>query len=147
MTVAAPLMVAEPPAAYLMRPRVVVDCSALAAILFDEASRDLAIERLSGKALFAPALLAHEIVSVALKKQQLGWNPESIALALTDFDSYDIELLPVDVIAQYDIAMRYKLSAYDAAYLALAAQLKTSLATFDNKLNAAARLHLASLDS
>jgi len=145
MTGAAPLMVAEPPAAYLKRPPVVVDCSALAAILFDEASRDLAVERLAGKALFAPALLAHEIVSVALKKQQLGWNPDSISLALTDFGSYDIKLLPVDVVAQYDIAMRYKLSAYDAAYLALAANLKASLATFDTKLNAAARVHLANL--
>ncbi len=41
--------------------------------------------------------------------------------------------------------MRYQLSAYDAAYLWLAAELKAPLATFDAKLAAAAQAHLGAL--
>ena len=51
----------------------------------------------------------------------------------------------VDIAAQVALAQRYGLSAYDAAYLWLAAELKAPLATYDQKLGAAARLHLASL--
>ena len=50
-----------------------------------------------------------------------------------------------DLVAQYSLAIRYKLSAYDAAYLWLAAELKAPLVTFDEKLGAAARTYLASL--
>jgi predicted nucleic acid-binding protein len=45
--------------------------------------------------------------------------------------------------AQYALAMRYRLSAYDAAYLWLAGSLQAPLATFDAKLAGAARDYLA----
>lgn len=139
------LLVAEPPATYLIRPPLVVDCSALAAILFDEASRDDALRHLSGKTLFAPSLLSHEIASVALKKRRVGWDASSIALALKDFADYPIELRPTDIVTQFDLATRYNISAYDAAYLALAAEIKAPLATFDKLLDAVAREYLQSL--
>ena len=44
------------------------------------------------------------------------------------------------------MARRYGLSAYDAAYLWLASQLKAPLATFDRKLGEAARQHLGALE-
>ena len=46
---------------------------------------------------------------------------------------------------QFELALRYDLSGYDAAYLWLAAELKAPLATFDKKL-AAAHAHLSGLD-
>ena len=137
--------VAEPPASYLVRPPLVVDCSALSAVLFDEPTRDAALAQLAGRTLHAPGLLDHEIVSVALKKQQQGWPAESLALALTDYTRYDIALHPVDPLAQYALALRYRLSADDAAYLWLAAELKAPLATFDEMLAKAARAHLGAL--
>ena len=139
------LYIAEPPAAYQSRPAIVVDCSVLAAVLFEEPSRDEAVHRLSGRSLHAPTLIDHEIASVALKKHQQGWPAESIALALGDFAEQAIELHRCDVAAQCELAHRYALSAYDAAYLWLAAEMKAPLATFDRKLGEAAQRHLGAL--
>ena len=50
---------------------------------------------------------------------------------------------PIEEVAQ--LAQRYQLSAYDACYLWLAAELKYPLATFDEQLARAAQEHLASL--
>lgn len=132
----------EPPVPYLIRPPMVVDCSALSAVLFDEPMRDAALARLVGHNLHAPNLLDHEIVSVALKKLRQDWPADSAALALADYRAYDIQLHPVDIAAQFELAQRYRISAYDAGYLWLAAELRAPLATFDPKLAAAVQAHL-----
>ena len=139
------LQVAEPPPAYAARTPLVVDCSVLSAAIFQEETRDDALRILLGKALHAPCLLDDEIVSVALKKGRAGWPEAAVALALTGYMEQDIDLHRTDLSARLALALRYKLSAYDAAYLWLAAELKAPLATFDDKLAAAARVHLASL--
>ena len=139
------LYVAQPPAAFLVRPPMVVDCSVICGILFDEPWRAEAIARLSGRTLYAPYLLDHEVISVTLKKHRHQWSRESIAAALQDYDQYQIELRETDLAAQFDLALRCQLSSYDAAYLWLAAELKAPLATFDEKLGRAAQTHLASL--
>jgi len=139
------LIVAEPPATYLIRPPLVVDCSVLSAVLFEEPMRDEALRHLSGKALHAPTLLDHEIASVAAKKQRQHWPAESIAMALSDYAKQEIVLHRADIAAQVALANQYGLSAYDAAYLWLAAELKAPLATFDAKLGQAALQHLGEM--
>ena len=64
------LYVAEPPPTYQVRPAIVVDCSAVSGILFDEPWRGEAISRIAARTLYAPHLLDHEVVSVALKKHR-----------------------------------------------------------------------------
>ena len=139
------LYVAEPPAIYLARPPIVVDASAICAVLFDEPERAEAVASLCGKTPYAPCLLDHEIASVALKKRRRGWPTESLDLALADYSEWKIELRPCDFMGQYELAVRYGLTSYDAAYLWLAAELRAPLATFDAQLAKAAREHLASL--
>jgi predicted nucleic acid-binding protein len=144
-TQARKLHVAEPPATYLVRPPLVVDCSAVCGILFDEPWRSEAMSRIAGKTLFAPYLLHQEVISVSLKKHRQNWSRESLADAMEGYLQYEIELRDTDVTAQLELALRYGLGAYDAAYLWLAADLKAPLATFDDKLAKAARKHLSSL--
>lgn len=139
------LIVAEPPAAYLQRPPLVVDCSVLSAFLFAEATRDEALRELAGRSLHAPTLLDHEIANVAVKKMRHKWPAASVDMALADYAEQDISLHRVDVTAQVALAERYALSAYDAAYLWLAAELKAPLVTFDQKLGLAAQSHLRDL--
>ena len=138
------LYIAEPPAQYLARPPVVVDGSALAGLLFHEEWEALAAEKIHGRTLHAPFLLQIEIASVALKKQRKGFS-DIVTDAMAQYAELDINLYRVEPQDALALALRYQLSAYDAAYLWLAAELKAPLATFDEKLGRAAQLHLASL--
>ncbi|NQW95175.1 MAG: type II toxin-antitoxin system VapC family toxin [Polaromonas sp.] len=138
------LHVAEPPAQYIARPSIVVDCSALAGMLFEEPWQAQAREKIYGRTLNAPFLLEVEIASVALKKHKQGLH-ELVAEGLASFKALNValhQIKPADVLA---LALQYKLSAYDASYLWLAAELKAPLATFDEKLAEAATNHFAGL--
>lgn len=135
--------VAEPPPAYLARPPLVVDCSVLVAVLFQESSREEAVRAIAGKTLHAPILLDSEMVNAAVKKSRGGVPAAVVGDALAKYAEHSIELHRPDVQAQYALAMRYGLSAYDAAYLWLAGALQSPLATFDARLVKAAREYLA----
>lgn len=137
------LYVAEPPALYLMRPPLVIDCSALAGIVFQESWQAKAQKSIAGHTLHAPSLLPYEITSLTLKKLRRGEThaADGLAQAL----GMDIDLHEISAQEVSELAQRYQLSAYDAAYLWLAAELKCPLATFDEKLATAAQAHLSTL--
>lgn len=84
------------------------------------------------------------MASVAARKQEAG-RADIAADGLHLFGQLGVELHPVEPARILSLAMQYKLSTHDAAYLWLAAELKASLATFDEQLATAARAHLASL--
>lgn len=131
------LIVAEPAGRYARKPPLVVDCSVLAALLFDEPERETAALAMAGRELFAPDLLEHEIVSVALKKSAAG-HRELAQQALADLVELCLTRCTVDAEAQFQLASRAGITAYDAAYLQLALELRAPLATFDRKLGKAA---------
>lgn len=138
------LYVAEPPSAYRIRRPLTIDCSLLASALFMEPTSGDAQATLRDWDLHAPTLIGYELANVALKKGSSGGDALA-ADALAGFRSLDIELHSVDFSEMLVLARRYLLTAYDAAYLWLAAELRTPLATFDRRLGEAARRHLASL--
>lgn len=137
------LYVAEPPARYMARLPLVLDCSILAGLVFQEPWLDEAQQRIAGHSLHAPHLLHAEITNVAIKKMRRGESHAADGLARAA--QMAIDLYPIEVAPVAELAQRYQLSAYDAAYLWLAADLKAPLATFDQKLAAAARTHLSGI--
>lgn len=132
------LHIAEPASRYFRYPPLVVDSSVLAAVLFDEPGREAAALAMAGKELFAPDLLDHEIVSVALKKAGAGLA-EVAQQALADLADLRLTRRAVNPSVQYRLAQRLELTAYDAAYLQLALDLGAPLATFDRGLGRAAQ--------
>lgn len=138
------LRIAESPAAYCHRPRLVIDASVLIAVLFGESEFEQANSLLVGRALVAPHLLDLEVASAALKKVRRENLPlSSIKAILEIYVRLPIERHPIEADAVLELAARYRLTAYDAAYLYLAERLEAPLATFDAKLASAAQLHLS----
>jgi predicted nucleic acid-binding protein len=141
------LRVAEPKTAYLSRPALVADASVIAAALFGEENCPEAEALLHARALHAPHLLDYEIAGVGIKKIRFGNHSEpAVAAALSAYGRLPIERHAVDAEVLVALAQRYGLTAYDAAYLSVAERLAAPLATFDEKLAAAARSHLSAHD-
>lgn len=133
------LYVAEPAPAWAERPPVVVDCSVLSAVLWAEPAAAQALARLSGRRLHAPSLLRYELANVARNKARSGVPPEVARAGLDAFGEQKVVLRDIEPARLFDIAQRLSLTAYDAAYLCLAAELHAQLITFDQRLAEAAR--------
>ena len=134
------LYVAEPAAGWSVQPPVVVDCSVVAALLWGEPAAGEARALMSARSLHAPGLLPYELANVARSKVRAG-VPQAVARdGLAAFDDRRITLHEPELDLVFDTAERHGLSAYDAAYLTLAAALQAPLVTFDRRLaDAAAR--------
>ncbi len=138
------LLVAEPRNSYRTSPPIVVDCSVLAAYLFEESGREEADRILAGKALFAPWLIDHEMISVGLKKAQAGMA-DLADRGLERLSSLPLTRRMANSAGQWRLARRENLSAYDAAYLQLAIEMNVPLATFDRTLGQVAERVLGEL--
>ncbi len=126
----------------------IVDASVAGAWLLPDEDHPIATEmmnRLADEDAVAPELLQHEIRSMLLSAEKRGRIAEDMVYtALTRFRA-----LPLRLVTRSDdsevirVARRHQLSAYDAAYLALALTEVLPLATLDRKLAAAARAEMA----
>jgi len=133
------VLIAEPRHSYWPKPPVVVDSSVIAAIVFDEIEHEKARNALAGKQPIAPDLLRFEITNVGMNRIRQGKSRLEEALeGLKYFDDLAVEFAGIVLAPVLRMAARYKLSAYDASYLWLAAELHAPLATFDKRLAAAA---------
>jgi predicted nucleic acid-binding protein len=115
---------------------MVVDAAAVLDALSGVAGTDDLRARLAAEDLHAPALLDFEVVS-ALRGLVLGGHI-SVARAgdlLTDFDDLPIRRWPfADALRRRAFQLRDNVSAYDAAYVALAEALECPLLTRDSRL-------------
>lgn len=121
----------------------VVDASvACGWVLPDEASivGNTAYTRLQTHKALAPDLFWHEarnVLMMTYRRKRIDFAMVSTAMAI-------LRMLPIHTLGQphdrliLTLAERHGLTAYDAAYLALALETRLPLATLDKQLNAAA---------
>ena len=115
---------------------IVVDCAAVVDALTMVADSEDLRARMNGEELHAPTLLDFEIVS-ALRGLVLGdrISPARAQDALTDFDDLPIHRWPAaDALRRRAFGLRHTVTAYDAAYVALAEALECELLTRDGRL-------------
>lgn len=115
---------------------IVVDCSVVVDALTLADGGDRLRERLSGETLHAPMLLDYELVSAMRGLVLRGDSTaERVEEALVDFGELRIRRWPAaDALRRRALSLRENLSAYDAAYIALAEALDCPLVTRDARL-------------
>jgi predicted nucleic acid-binding protein len=120
--------------------KVVLDTSALIAVLLGESNRDRIIRKTEGADLIAPASLHWEIgnaFSAMFKRGRLGVEP---ALeAVRRYEDVPIQFVEADVAAAVRLCDRLGLYAYDAYMLDVAKRHRAPLLTLDGGLKEAAR--------
>ena len=119
---------------------LVVDASALGALVFGEPGAEGIAEALSQGSMVAPALLWFELTSVCLRKvSTYPKQKEQIFAAFLSARHLAIEAVDVDHLEVIELARETGLTTYDASYLWLALHLKGELITLDKKLMKAAQ--------
>lgn len=118
---------------------IVIDASAILAVIMDEPERERIIVLTKGQTLLGPGSIPWEIgnaFSSMLKQHRLSL--EDACQGLEIFQSIPIRYLPVDLANAVSIAHAAKLYAYDAYFLDCAAHHAAPLLTLDRSLQRAA---------
>jgi len=115
---------------------IVVDASALLEVLLRTAAAPVVEQRLfSGETVHAPHLLDLEIAQVLRRYERSGqMSARRAREALEDFEGFDIERYPHRLFLPRVWSLRANVTAYDAAYVALAEALDAPLLTSDRRL-------------
>jgi predicted nucleic acid-binding protein len=115
---------------------IVVDASVLATALGDDGDDgDQARARLRGERLAAPELVDLEVPSVLRRLLLTGRLPLRRAeLAVSDLLALPLRRVPHRLLLSRCWELRENLTIYDASYIALAEQLRTTLVTADGRL-------------
>jgi predicted nucleic acid-binding protein len=118
---------------------IVVDASVLAPALADDGSDgDRVRERLRGEQLTAPELVDLEIVSTLRRAARAGrLDDRRSGQALTDLAALPLRRVPHLPLLSRIWELRDNLTAYDAAYVALAEALDALFLTADGPLGRA----------
>lgn len=120
---------------------IVVDASAAIALLRRERAADAVRSALDTSVeILVPEHFWLEIVNVLVRRHR--WTTEAVVEALRELDELDLTTAPVErptLLLALDRAVRMGLTAYDAAYLALAEAGDARLVTLDADLAAAAQ--------
>ncbi|MFM7537785.1 MAG: type II toxin-antitoxin system VapC family toxin [Acidimicrobiales bacterium] len=119
---------------------IVVDASVVVTALADDGEDgDRVRARLRGERLIAPHLIDVEVASAWRRLAAAGdLDDRRAALAFDDLWALRLERVPHARLLPRSWELRHNLTIYDAAYVALAELLTTSLLTADTKLAAAA---------
>ncbi|MCL1864346.1 MAG: type II toxin-antitoxin system VapC family toxin [Spirochaetes bacterium] len=111
---------------------VLIDASALMAVLINEPEKSHIINLTKNCNLLAPSILPYEIGNALtrLKKSRV-LSDQEIIMAYNEFKKIPLRLLNVDVESALIIACKYLIYAYDASYLEIANRLNLPILTLD----------------
>ncbi len=125
-----------------MNARVVVDASALVAVLLDSGpDGEWATEALHGAKIAAPSVLFFETANIIRRHELSGLiGADQAQQAHADLCDLAIESWPYQLLAARSFELRLNLSIYDATYVALAELIETALVTLDQRIAAAPNL-------
>jgi predicted nucleic acid-binding protein len=114
---------------------VVVDASAIGAIMFEEPEGATLAAHLDGQTLLAPTLIDLELSNLAVKKARK--SPDQVPpifLSLQAALALPISRIAVPGAEAFALAAETGLTAYDASYLWLARSRDAELVTLDSEL-------------
>ena len=101
-----------------MPANIVIDTSAILAVLLDEPEKQAVVEATMGTAVCAPASLRWEVgyaATAGVKRRRL--TPERARQLVTDFKQVTIRELPIDLRRAVDLGLELGIYAYDAYIL------------------------------
>jgi predicted nucleic acid-binding protein len=133
-----------------MPSNIVIDTSAILAVLLDEPEKEAVVEKTMGSILSAPASLRWEVGNAAtagVKRRRL--TVERAQQLMTDFESVTIRELLVDIKSAVDLGLELGIYAYDAYVLEAARASGYPLLALDGPIRRNARklgLSLVELD-
>jgi predicted nucleic acid-binding protein len=119
---------------------VLLDASAIMAIILNEPNRDIVISVTKEATLLSPEMISFEIGNVLVslfKRHKL--SETEVLQAYEDFIKIPVRTLKVDMGKALKISCKYTIYAYDAYYLETAYRLKLPLITFDGNMTAVAK--------
>ena len=119
---------------------IVIDTSALVAVLLNEPERARILEATTGHAIIGPGSIPWEIgnaFSAMLKRGRLALNEGRRGLDI--FLSIPLRYVEVDMSSALSIVQKTNLCAYDAFFIDCAARHNAPLLTLDKTLGRAAR--------
>ncbi len=127
---------------------IVIDTSALIAVIVDEPERDKIIELTTGNTLIGPGSIPWEIgnaFSAMFKRDRLGLEEAKRGLEI--FNSIPLRYIEPDFVNAVSISKQTKIYAYDAYFLDCALRQKAPLLTLDSRLKETAlNLRISTLE-
>jgi predicted nucleic acid-binding protein len=119
---------------------VVIDTSALIAVIVGEPERSRIVELTTGNTLVGPGSIPWEIgnaLSAMFKQNRLTLDEAKKGLVI--FDSIPLRYSKTDFVNALKISKQVNMYAYDAYFLDCATRHKAPLLTLDRKLKTAAK--------
>jgi predicted nucleic acid-binding protein len=119
---------------------IVVDTSVFLAVAFMEPERNAIIAATSGHEAVAPDILPYEMGNALVSMVRKGaLHEDSIQPAWETLCQFAVLLRPVDIGMALDMAIKCRIYAYDAYFLACASSMRAPVLTLDKTMQRAAR--------